>query len=228
MDTIRLFIIEDEPMIENQIKILGTNSLIDIAGTAVSSEEAICALGAMILLPHIILCDLDLPNINGLVTIQKIKSIYPTIEILIFLDHRKEDYLIEAIEAGASGYLLKKADQQKIYQAIIDVFHGGTVIEPFLARKLLKYFRSPPEKNNQLRCSIDLGKSADLNDLLTMREQECLQIIAKGLSNNEAALVLNLSKATIRTHLEHIYQKLEVNNRVEAVTEGIRQGIINL
>jgi DNA-binding NarL/FixJ family response regulator len=227
MDTIRLFIIEDEPMIENQIKMLGKNSLINIIGTAVSDDQAISILKAHKLSPHVILCDLDLPSMNSLKTIEAIKKLDPKCEILVFLDDHQEDCLIEAIEAGASGYLLKTCDQQKIYQAIIDIFHGGTVIEPFFARKLLKYFRSP-SKNKKLKYSLSLAKSPDLNDLLTLREQECLQIIAKGLSNHEAALVLNLSKATIRTHLEHIYQKLEVNNRVEAVTEGIRQGIINL
>jgi DNA-binding CsgD family transcriptional regulator len=103
------------------------------------------------------------------------------------------------------------------------------VIQPSLARRLLKFFAMPLEGTpTALLDTPRERRKTELGLLLSVRELECLQIIAKGLSNTEAAEVLGISTTTIRTHLEHIYQKLDVNNRVEAVTEGIRQGIIEI
>jgi DNA-binding NarL/FixJ family response regulator len=103
---------------------------------------------------------------------------------------------------------------------------GGTVIQPNLARRLLKHFRVP-EPGQAAPPPPPPGEPETLKPL-SDRETEILQLIAKGVSNSEAAKLLNLSKATIRTHLEHIYRKLEVTNRVEAVTEGIRKGLISV
>ena len=134
--------------------------------------------------------------------------------------------MLEAVKAGASGYLLKGTPADKMVEAIKEVHAGGTVIQPNLARRLLKHFRvgetpaAAPAANQQQ--PEPEGKK------LSARETEILQLIAKGVSNSEAAGMLTLSKATIRTHLEHIYRKLEVTNRVEAVTEGLRKGLIQM
>ena len=121
--------------------------------------------------------------------------------------------------------MYKRQPSDRIIEALKEVKAGGTVIQPNLARKLLKHFRvgvpgepAPPP--------APLGEP-ELKPL-SEREKEILQLIAKGVSNSEAAKLLTLSKATIRTHLEHIYRKLEVTNRVEAVTEGIRKGLISV
>jgi DNA-binding NarL/FixJ family response regulator len=149
---------------------------------------------------------------------------------------------IDAIRAGASGYLLKGAERDRIIESILEVRSGGSVIQPSLARRLLKHFSHPePEAGVAAAAQTaaatppeaavrrpDGDAAARGYRALTEREVEILRLIAKGLSNNEAATVLGLSKATIRTHLEHIYSKLEVTNRVEAVTEGIRQGLIEV
>ena len=153
--------------------------------------------------------------------------------MLIFTIFDEEDKVLEAVKAGASGYLLKGAEARKIVDSILEVRQGGSVIQPSLARALLRHFRMPESGPAPEGSVLKDGQQTDRvpptgKRALTERELECLQIIAKGLSNNEAAQVLGLSKATIRTHLEHIYQKLDVTNRVEAVTEGIRQGIIDL
>ena len=229
METIRLFIIEDQPSIlKNQVKILGSFNDIDIIGTAASGEEAISEITSLTKHPHVVLCDLGLPLMNGIEATKHIKAINSTIEVLIFTIFEDEDKVLKAIRAGASGYLLKGTDITKIHEAIEDVVSGGTVIQPSLARKLLKYFAMPLEGTPNELFSEDCHKDPHKKALLSIRELECLQIIAKGLSNNETARVLNVSKATIRTHLEHVYQKLEVTNRVEAITEAIRQGIIDL
>jgi DNA-binding NarL/FixJ family response regulator len=234
MERIRLFVVEDQPKIlKNQLKLLEAFDDLEIVGTALSGEEALEELGNIEPPPDVILCDIGLPQMSGIDVTRKVKEKTPDVEILIFTIFDEEDKVLEAVKAGASGYLLKGAEAEKIVEAIKEVRQGGTVIQPSLARALLRHFRMPEDgkappgslvsEEESKKVQPNTGRRA-----LTERELECLQIIAKGLSNNEAARVLGLSKATIRTHLEHIYQKLDVTNRVEAVTEGIRQGIVEL
>lgn len=235
MSKIRLFVVEDQPKIlKHQIKLLEAYPELEIVGTALSGEEAIEKITNLSTPPHVILCDLGLPKMSGTDVTRFVKAKYPSVEVLMFTVFDEEDRVLEAIRSGASGYMLKGAEAAKIVENIKEVHSGGTVIQPSLARNLLKYFMMPEEGLPPPGTLASeerpfLGALPELRRRsLTERELECLQMIAKGLSNNEAASVLGLSKATIRTHLEHIYQKLDVTNRVEAVTEGIRQGIIEI
>lgn len=218
---IRVFVVEDQAKIlKAQIKVLETFSDIEIVGSAMSGETALEEIAKTN--PEVILCDLGLPQMSGIDVTRQVKQSHPEIEVLIFTIFDEEEKVIEAIGAGAAGYLLKGAEAEKIVEAIKDVKAGGAVIQPNLAKALLRIVNETKQEN---KYQLPPG---EIVSVLTDRELEILQIIAKGLSNNEAAKVLGLSKATIRTHLEHIYEKLDVTNRVEAVTEGIRQGIINL
>ena len=233
MKTIELFIVEDQPhILKNQVKLLENFSELKIIGTAMTGADAVSKINGLSTPPDVVLCDLGLPDFDGSEVTKKVKAHHKKTEILIFTVFDEEDKVLEAVRAGASGYMLKGATADKIVENIKEVYQGGTVIQPNLARKLLRFFKQPESgrgapgtiiPDNQYNIFREEGRRA-----LTERELECLQMIAKGLSNNEAAGVLGLSKATIRTHLEHIYQKLDVTNRVEAVTEGIRQGIIEL
>jgi DNA-binding NarL/FixJ family response regulator len=220
---IRILVVEDQvSILKKQMKLLEGVSDLEIVGTALSGEVALEEVDK--LKPEVILCDLGLPRMSGIDVTKAVKAKYPAIEILIFTIFDEEEKVLDAVRAGASGYLLKGAPIDKIADAIKEVRSGGTVIQPNLARRLLKHFAVPAE-----------GATAPKQEEppepplrpLSGREQEILQLIAKGVSNAEAAAMLGVSRATIRTHLEHIYQKLEVTNRVEAVTEGIRKGLIN-
>jgi DNA-binding NarL/FixJ family response regulator len=232
MSTIQLFMVEDQPKIlKNQLKLLQTFPELNIIGTAQSGEEAEKIIDGLDVKPDVILCDLGLPQMSGIELTALIKKKYPKIEILVFTVFDEEDKVIEAVQAGAAGYLLKGAEAEKIVEGIKEVHQGGTVIQPSLARALLRHFKLPeegPAPQGSVLPEREAVAPTPEQRQLTQRELECLQIIAKGLSNSEAADVLGLSKATIRTHLEHIYQKLDVSNRVEAVTEGLRQGLINI
>ncbi|WP_199728813.1 response regulator transcription factor [Corallococcus sp. CA053C] len=243
---IRVFVVEDQTKIlKNQLRLFEGHPDIDIVGTALSGEAALDEVPRV--MPDVLLLDLGLPRMSGIDVTREVKARYPKMEILIFTIFDEEDKVLEAVKAGASGYLLKGATVDKIVEAIKEVRAGGTVIQPNLARRLLRHFRVEPdttpvpteplpvtpsaaEPPTSTRTAAQEEASAQepLLKPLSDREREILQLIAKGVSNSEAARLLTLSKATIRTHLEHIYRKLEVTNRVEAVTEGIRKGLISV
>jgi DNA-binding NarL/FixJ family response regulator len=216
MEPVKVYVVEDQPKIlKSLIKLLSGFSEIEIVGKALSGEEALEGIAEK--QPEVVLLDLGLPQMSGIEVTREIKKKHPKIELLIFTVFDEEEKVMEAIQAGASGYLLKGMEASKIVEAIGEVKDGGSVIQPSLARSLLRQFQvqAPPGKEEEMPS-------------LTPREVEILQIIAKGLSNAEAAKVLKISRATIRTHLEHIYAKMAVSNRVEAITEGIRQGLIDV
>ncbi|WNG58442.1 response regulator transcription factor [Archangium gephyra] len=237
---IRVFVVEDQTKIlKNQLRLLESNQDITIVGTALSGEAALEEVPRVT--PDVLLLDLGLPRMSGIDVTREVKARWPQVEILIFTIFDEEDRVLEAVKAGASGYLLKGTPADKIIEAIKEVRAGGTVIQPSLARRLLRHFRvepdsspvptepvAPPPAPAAPGSAASSEASEPLLKPLSNRETELLQLIAKGVSNSEAARLLNLSKATIRTHLEHIYRKLEVTNRVEAVTEGIRKGLISV
>ncbi len=229
---IRVYVVEDQSKIlKNQLKLLEASSDLEIIGTALSGETALDDIRR--LKPDVVLLDLGLPRMSGIDVTRVVKAEVPKVEILIFTIFDEEDKVLEAVQAGASGYLLKGTPADKMVEAIKEVAQGGTVIQPSLARRLLKHFRVPEVPGAEAPAAPTAPAAAPLppepeGKKLSARETEILQLIAKGVSNNEAATMLTLSKATIRTHLEHIYRKLEVTNRVEAVTEGLRKGIIQM
>ncbi len=227
MDPIKLFVVEDQAKIlKHQLKLLDGNPELNILGSAMTGEDALTEMERN--LPDVVLCDLGLPKMSGIEVTRSLKARHPRVEVLIFTIFDEEEKVLDAIRAGAAGYLLKGATADKIVEAIKDVRGGGTVIQPSLARRLLRHFS--PENAAALRQVVPARPAQREEDTprLTERESEILELIAKGLSNTEAGRVLKISAATIRTHLEHIYAKLDVTNRVEAVTEGIRKGLIDV
>ena len=223
---VRVFVVEDQTRIlKHQLRLLEACPDVEIVGTALSGEAAMEQLASA--RPDVLLLDLGLPRMSGIDVTRRVKAEHPRIEVLIFTIFDEEDRVLEAVKAGASGYLLKGTVAEKIVEAIKEVSAGGTVIQPSLARRLLRHFRIEPDAAGSSAPPPTYAEEEPLRPL-SDREREILQLIAKGVSNSEAAQLLSLSKATIRTHLEHIYRKLEVTNRVEAVTEGIRKGLISV
>lgn len=161
--------------------------------------------------PDVVLLDLGLPDVDGLEVIREIKSRWPGTEILVYTVFADEQRVLDAVRAGASGYLLKGAAVARVVEALREVCSGGSVVQPQLARALLRRLQPAPDAAGRL----------------TPREIEVLSLIAKGLSNRAVAEQLGVSRATVRTHLEHIYAKLVVSNRTEAVTLAIREGLID-
>lgn len=208
---IRVFLVEDQPaFLAAQARLIESDPSLDLVGSACSGEEALRLIPPA--RPQVVLCDLGLPGIDGIELTRRVRRGPAPPEVLVLTVFDEEERVLAALRAGAAGYLLKGSPLERLVEAIREVHAGGTVIQPSLARLVLRRLQPLEELEPPQR--------------LTPREVEILQIVARGLSNREAAEVLGLSPSTVRTHLEHIYEKLEVGNRVEAVAEGIRQGLI--
>lgn len=218
MERTRVYVVEDQPqLLKNLVKVLGTFPELEVVGTSQDGEEAVTDI--VNVRPQIVLLDLELPGLNGIQVTQRVKRRAPEVEILILTSFEDEQKVYEAIQAGASGYLVKRVGPEKIRSSIKDVMEGGTVLEPIIAKKFWNYFQSiqakPPEKKEN-----PWG--------LSPMEFEVLRYVAKGLSNAEVGQVMTMERRTVRTHLSHIYRKMGVNSHVEAVVLALRAGIVDL
>jgi DNA-binding NarL/FixJ family response regulator len=215
MDVCELVVVEDDPRtLKTLVRALGAQPELRVVGSAMSGEAAVETVLA--LRPQLVLLDLELPGLDGIGVTRRVKAAAPEIEILILTSFDDEAKVYEAVQAGASGYLVKRMALEKIAQAIQDVLAGGTVIEPRLARRFWNYFQS-----------VQGGPQAAAPALEPV-ERDILQMIARGLTNQETGEVLAIERRTVRTHLAHIYRKLGTSSRAEAVAQALRLGLIQL
>ena len=180
----------------------------EVVGMAGDGETAVSLYRA--LSPDVALMDLQLPGLDGVGAIEAIRAEQPSARILVLTTYDTDADILRAIEAGATGYLLKDTPREELFRAIRAAARGESVLAPAVATRLMTRMRSPAEEN------------------LSPREIEVLQLLAKGASNKEIGKVLHISTATVKTHLIHIYNKLGVDGRTAAVTTALEKGIITL
>lgn len=164
----------------------------------------------------IILMDIEMPGMNGIDATLQIKSKYPQIKILVLTVFDDDENIFNVIKAGADGYLLKEITPNELYQAIKETIEGGAAMHPSIAFKTLKLLRNP--RSFEERCELDVK--------LSVREIEVLEQLSKGLSYNLIAQNLFLSPSTVRKHIENIYTKLQVHNKLEAIDKARNNNLI--
>lgn len=165
----------------------------------------------------LILMDIEMPVVNGIEATEKAKQKYPHIKIIMLTVFDDDENIFNAIKAGADGYLLKEVNPKDLYEGIKGTLNGGAAMNPSIAMKTLKLLRNP----------IDFENSQECEDImLTNREIEVLEQLSKGLSYNAIADNLILSTGTIRKHIENIYRKLQVHNKLEAVQKAKKNNLI--
>ncbi|MFW2076884.1 LuxR C-terminal-related transcriptional regulator [Acinetobacter sp. ULE_I010] len=220
-----VIIVEDEPLIQKRL----TNILINI-GYSISDLRFAQNLAQANeqLLTHsasFALVDLGLPDGNGVDFIETLKKYDPTITILVISAWSTEDAILDALSAGATGYVLKERDDLEVTLSIRSVLRGGAPIDPFIAQKILKQLqfngRSTPNKN------LSDSKITDNESILSKRELGILELVAQGLSNKEIADHLTLSRYTVESHIKHIYRKLAVCNRAKAIDTARNLGLLD-
>lgn len=164
----------------------------------------------------LILMDIEMPNCNGIEATQIIKTKYPQIKIIMLTVFDNDENIFNAIKAGADGYLLKEVNPKELHQGIIETLNGGAAMNPSIALKTLKLLRNP----------IDFEQKSDEEIKLTTREIEVLEQLSKGLNYISIAENLFLSPSTVRKHIENIYNKLQVHNKLEAIQKAKNNNLI--
>ena len=214
---IRIVVVEDQPgLLKNLVKVLSTFPDLEVVGSAPDGESGVEEV--VRLRPQLLLLDLELPGWDGIEVTKRVRLRAPEVEVLILTSFEDEQKVYEAIQAGASGYLVKRVGPEKIRSAIREVMEGGTVLEPIIARRFWNYFQSVKAK------PVDASNPWKLTPV----EFDVLRYVAKGLSNAEVGQVMTIERRTVRTHLTHIYRKMGVNSHVEAVVLALRAGIVEL
>ena len=164
----------------------------------------------------LILMDIEMPECNGIEATKLVKSKYPQLKIIMLTVFDNDENIFNAIKAGADGYLLKEVNPKELHQGIIETLNGGAAMNPSIALKTLKLLRNP----------LDFENTEQEDIKLTNREIEVLEQLSKGLSYNVIADNLFLSPGTVRKHIENIYTKLQVHNKLEAIQKAKNNNLI--
>lgn len=204
---ITVAIVEDDREIRETLAaaVRKARQLSFVAGFA-SAEEALAALPA--LAPNVVVMDIQLPGANGIECTRRLKQQLPATQVLVFTVFMDSEQIFQALAAGASGYLLKRTARAEIVEAIEQVWLGGAPMSAEIARKVVESFRAPPPPTTPPPVATAQ---------LTPREEEVLKLLAAGQGTKAIASALSLSVETVRFHLKHIYEKLHVRSRTEAV-----------
>lgn len=213
METVRVLIVDDHPVVrEGLAGMLGGKTAgalrIEVAGEAADGEEALDLFRR--LRPDVVLMDLRMPGMDGVQAIERIREESPEARILVLTTYDSDADILRAVEAGASGYLLKDSPRRDLFRAIERVAQGESVLAPAVASRLMQRMRAPAE------------------EALSAREIEVLQLVARGKSNRDIGKALHISTATVKTHLVRIFDKLDVSDRTAAVTVALERGIMRL
>ena len=217
MDNIEVIIADDHILFRQ-----GTRNLIEqeqdieVVGEASDGEEAVETVTRFH--PHVALMDIAMPKVNGIEATRQIKARHPATAVLILTAYDNDQYIWALLEAGAAGYLLKNVSGKELVNAIRAVHSGEAVLHPAIAQKVFSRFGTAgqgPSGPTQL-------------EELSEREMEILRLAAKGMSNQDIAGKLFLSRRTVQAHLGHIFRKMDVGSRTEAVLQALRKGWLGL
>jgi two-component system response regulator DegU len=217
-DKIRILVCDDHTLVrEGFTKMLELSPEFQVVAQASSAKEALEKVRQIN--PDVVIMDIKLPGINGIEATRMIKQEFPDIEVMILSMYDEEEYVIESVKAGATGYVLKDISQEDLFRAIKTVYSGGSMIQPALARKVLREFA------HLARETTGVSKASLLKEL-SDREVKVLQYVADGMSNKEIADKLMISEKTVKAHLRSIFRKLEVGDRAQAVAYAMRKGLV--
>jgi DNA-binding NarL/FixJ family response regulator len=204
--TITVLIADDHPIVRDGLRGMFTGRGFEVVGEAASGAEAVTL--AERLRPDVVLMDLRMPGTDGVTAITELARLGNPARVLVLTTYDTDSDVLPAIEAGATGYLLKDAPREDLFRAVEAAARGEAVLSPAVASRLMGRMREPAREP------------------LSQREREVLTLVARGSTNKEAAKKLFISEATVKTHLNHVYAKLGVNDRAAAVAVAFERGLL--
>jgi DNA-binding NarL/FixJ family response regulator len=206
--TVRVLIVDDHPVVRDGLRgMLQAQPDLEVIADAANGHEALAAVARHH--PDLVLMDLRMPELDGVEATRRIRAEHPDVKVLVLTTYDTDADILPAIEAGATGYLLKDAPRERLFSAVRAAARGETVLAPTVAAKLVHSIQARPD-----------------HEQLTPRELDVLRLVADGLTNRAIARRLHISEATVKTHLVHTYAKLGVDDRTAAVMSALEQGLL--
>lgn len=208
---IRILVADDHPMLrEGLVAVLSTQPDFEVVGEASDGSEVVRL--AERLGPDVILLDLEMPNLDGVAALEKLRDTGSEAQTVVFTAYDTDERILSALRAGARGYLLKGASRKEIFDAIRTVYSGGSLLQPVVTTRLLE--------------RIERGDEQERSNSLTPKELEVLALLARGRKNSEIADTLFIGERTVKFHVSSILGKLGAHNRTEAARIAIHRGLI--
>ncbi len=215
MSKIRVLLADDHDLFRQGVRrLLEGVSDLEVIGEGRTGEETVRLVEDLV--PDIVLLDITMPGLSGIDAARLIKTASPRTGVIMLTVHADEEFLFEAIKAGAMGYLLKDASPDDLVRAIRLIYGGEGLLAPSMAAKVMREFARTREAK----------ELAGVLNPLTVREIEILQHVAEGLANKEIAHKLSISERTVKNHLSNIMEKLHVNSRTQAAVYALRSGLV--
>jgi DNA-binding NarL/FixJ family response regulator len=206
--TTNVAIVEDDQVLRNSLEwLIGETAGFCCVAACATGEDAVKRLPG--LSPQVVLMDLNLPQMSGIECIRKLKEVLPKIQVIVLTVYEDSDHIFRALKAGASGYLLKRSGPESVLSAIKDARDGGAPMTSQIAQRVVQSFHeTSPVEREEVK--------------LTERESEILTLLSQGFANKEIADKMSVTVSTVRTHLYHIYEKLHVRSRTEAIIKFLK------
>jgi DNA-binding NarL/FixJ family response regulator len=212
----KVLIVDDhEIFCESLALLLSIKQEVEVVGVANSGKEALKKIDA--LKPSIVLMDIEMKDLDGIETMRRVREKYADIEFIMLTMHSDEEYILEALEAGAKGYILKDFSSSQIFEAISSIDQGNVFYDPDSSCKVIESLHNKFQRKRSLRKD---------EQVLSRREIEVLTLMAEGFSNKEISSRLSISPHTTRNHITNIFEKLNCHSRTKAVIEAQRKELI--
>jgi DNA-binding NarL/FixJ family response regulator len=207
---IRIVVVDDHPVVRHGlVSMLNYEKDLEVVGEAGDGKQAVKVILDQV--PDVVLLDLRMPELSGIEVLKQIRPLQPQIKFLVLTTYDTDEYIVPALSAGAQGYLLKDASPDELLRAIHLLREGGAPLEPSIAARLLESMSEPKE-----------------SEALSPRELEVVGLLVAGASNKQIAAGIHLSENTVKSHIRHIFGKLNVQSRAEAVAVALKRGLVSL
>ena len=213
---VRVLLVDDDDLMRAGLRaVLSSDSRVEVVGEAGSGRAAVERVRA--LRPDLVLMDVRMPDLDGIAATREVTSASPEVKVVILTTFEEDDYIFGALNAGASGFLLKRSGPEELLAAIQTVAAGDSLLSPSVTRTVIDRMARQP--------TPEIGPSR-LLDELTPREHEVLVLLARGLSNSEIAAELVIEESTVKTHVKRILMKLRLRDRIQAVVFAYESGLV--